>query len=103
MCSRMRSAILIATLLAAVDAGAADPSPDDLDFFEKRVRPVLVQHCFKCHGDKKQEAGLRLDSREGALKGGDSGAVIQAGKPEESLLVEAIGYGGDVRMPPKGK
>lgn len=89
--------------LLAAPGAAADPSPEEIEFFEKRVRPVLVQHCQKCHGDKKQEAGLRLDSGDGVLKGGDSGAAIEPGQPNESLLVEAIGYSGDIRMPPKGK
>ncbi|HLJ09774.1 MAG TPA: DUF1549 domain-containing protein, partial [Planctomycetaceae bacterium] len=82
---------------------AAEPSQGDVEFFENEVRPVLVQSCQKCHGDRKQEGGLRLDSREGLLKGGDSGPAVEAGKPDESLLVEAIGYAGDIKMPPKGK
>ena len=96
---------LLAT--SAALALAQDPSPapsaEDIEFFEKEVRPVLVQSCQKCHGDRKQEGGLRLDSRESLLKGGDSGSALAAGKPAESLLVEAIGYAGDIKMPPKGK
>jgi cytochrome c553 len=82
---------------------AAEPSAEDIEFFEKEVRPILVQSCQKCHGDRKQEGGLRLDSAAAILKGGDSGAVIAAGKPDESLLVEAIEYSGDIKMPPKAK
>src|SRR5262245_14686139 len=93
----------VVAALAANLAAAAEPSAEDMEFFEKQVRPVLVETCQKCHGDRKQEGGLRLDSRVGLLKGGDSGAAIEAGKPDESLLVEAIGHAGDIKMPPKGK
>src|SRR5690349_11416344 len=79
------------------------PSAEQVEFFEKRVRPVLVENCLGCHGEKKQEGGLRLDSRAGALKGGDSGAVLLAGKPDESDLIAAINYDGPVKMPPKQK
>ncbi|MEQ1826925.1 MAG: PSD1 and planctomycete cytochrome C domain-containing protein [Pirellula sp.] len=70
--------------------------------FEREIRPVLVSQCIKCHGEKKQEGGLRLDSRKGLLQGGDSGAAVVAGKPEESLLIEAIHHRG-LEMPPTGK
>src|SRR5262245_56495128 len=84
---------------------AADPpvSPQQAEFFEKRVRPVLVENCFSCHGEKKQEAGLRLDSREALLKGADGGEVVVSGKPDESELLEAIRQTGDLKMPPKAK
>ena len=59
-------------------------SPRDIVFFEKKIRPILVAHCYACHSDqaariKKLRGGLRLDNREGVLKGGDSGAVIVPG------------------------
>jgi len=59
-------------------------------YFEQHVRPLLLTHCVKCHGPKKQFAGLRLDSREGMLTGGESGAAIVVHKPDESLLIEAV-------------
>src|SRR5438309_1607678 len=96
----------LALFVAATTLGkvtAAEPSPEDVEFFEQQVRPVLIQSCSKCHGEAKQEGGLRLDSRAAAIKGGDSGAVIEPGKPEDSLLVEAIRYEGDIKMPPKAK
>ncbi|MFN0055487.1 MAG: PSD1 and planctomycete cytochrome C domain-containing protein [Planctomycetales bacterium] len=104
----MKRSFILLVLLAllagrSVRLVAAEPSPDDLDLFEKRIRPLLVEHCQKCHGANKQEAGLRLDSREAALQGGDSGPALEAGQPETSLLVEAVGYEGDIKMPPKGK
>ncbi|MFV2067683.1 MAG: DUF1549 domain-containing protein [Pirellulales bacterium] len=73
-------------------------------FFEIRVRPVLVAHCFECHGAKKQESGLRLDSRAGILRGGEGGRrIVEPGAPEKSPLVEAIAYQGDIQMPPDGR
>ncbi|WP_020473342.1 PSD1 and planctomycete cytochrome C domain-containing protein [Zavarzinella formosa] len=75
----------------------------ELEFFEKKVRPLLVTHCVGCHGEKKQQGGLRLDSREAALKGGDTGPAFVAKEPEKSLIVQAVNYLGDNKMPPKGK
>ncbi len=71
-------------------------------FFEQHVRPLLAQHCVTCHGEQKQESGLRLDSRAAMLKGGDSGPALVPLKPDESLIVEAIAYDG-LEMPPTGK
>lgn len=79
------------------------PPPAAIEFFEKQVRPVLVEHCFECHSDKKQRGGLRVDSRELLLKGTDNGPSIVPGKPDESRLIHAIRHEGDVAMPPKGK
>lgn len=77
---------------------------NDNDFFESRVRPLLVKHCQECHGAKKQESGLRLDSRGGWIKGGDRGSVVVVGQPERSLLIEAVKYkDSDLEMPPSGK
>ncbi len=73
------------------------------DFFEKEVRPILVEHCQSCHGAKKQESNLRLDSPTGLTNGGDSGPVIVANSPEQSLLIEVVRYGGAIKMPPRGK
>ncbi len=76
------------------------------EFFEKRVRPVLVERCYKCHSatSEKLKGGLHLDSRAGLLKGGDTRAALVPGEPEKSLFIEAIRYGNpDLQMPPKGK
>ncbi|MBX9627723.1 MAG: PSD1 and planctomycete cytochrome C domain-containing protein [Gemmataceae bacterium] len=86
--------------LVALSAGAP---PADERFFETKVRPVLVEKCVGCHGDKKQKGGLRLDTRAGLLAGGDGGPVAVAGKPADSPLVKAIRYAGDIKMPPDGK
>ncbi len=81
-------------------------SAADLDFFEKRVRPLLVQRCFECHSAKaeKLKGGLLLDSREAILAGGDSGPAAVVGDVEKSLVVQAIRYDHEsVQMPPAGK
>ena len=85
---------------------AAEFSPADIDFFEKRVRPVLVRRCFECHSTQaeKLRGGLLLDSRAAALKGGDTGPAILPGDVAKSPLVEAIGYQSEqLQMPPAGK
>src|SRR3954464_3941680 len=83
---------------------AAEPSAEDLRFFESAVRPLLVEQCLKCHGEKKQWSNLRLDSREAILKGGDTGPAAVPGKPEESLLIKAVRQtDGDLKMPKEGK
>ncbi len=75
----------------------------DAAVFENQVRPLLVEQCFKCHGEKKQESSLRLDSRAALLKGGENGPAISLDKPEDSDLLKVIGYRGEVQMPPKKK
>ena len=76
----------------------------DEDFFEARVRPVLVKHCQDCHGAKKQEGGLRLDSRDAWMRGGDRGEAIVAGEPDKSLLIQAVRHADpDLKMPPDNK
>lgn len=73
------------------------------DHFERHVRPLLIERCHKCHAGDEAKGGLRLDSRTAALKGGDTGAAIVAGKPEESLLLQAVRYENGLEMPPDGK
>jgi cytochrome c553 len=82
---------------------AATPNAAGLELFERDVRPIFVDTCQQCHGVKKQEGDLRLDSREAALRGGASGPAIVPAQPEKSLLVDAIHQQGDYKMPPKSK
>jgi hypothetical protein len=96
-------AVLLAVLVVVRPVPAAEPSPEAAAFFENQVRPLLAQSCFKCHGPKKQEAGLRLDSRQTILKGGERGPVVVPGAPERSLLLTAVSYQGDLKMPPGKK
>jgi mono/diheme cytochrome c family protein len=101
---RLLSAVLFAMAIAVPPTLAAD-SPDEkaqLKFFETKVRPLLAKHCFKCHGEKKDKGGLRMISRGSLLKGGESGASVVPGKPDESLLIEAVRYE-SLEMPPAGK
>jgi Protein of unknown function (DUF1549)/Protein of unknown function (DUF1553)/Planctomycete cytochrome C len=80
-------------------------SPDDMQFFEAKIRPVLADNCYKCHSRDadKIKGGLMLDTREGMLHGGDTGPAISPGKPEDSLMIDAISYkDADLQMPPKG-
>jgi mono/diheme cytochrome c family protein len=86
-------------------ADAEKPSPTEAaKFFETQVRPILSANCVSCHGGEKTRSGLKLTSRESLLKGGDHGPAVSSDKPEESLLLRAIGYTDDeLKMPPKGK
>ena len=109
--SRLASSIALLWAWACSVASAAEPPADNaapptaeaLEFFEKRVRPLLVMHCHKCHGAEEQKGGLRLDSRAGVLAGGDSGPAVVPGKTDEGLLLDAVAYGDLYQMPPSGK
>src|SRR5258707_7833421 len=95
-------------LAGAADAGklAATSNGDGLELFEKKIRPLLVERCYECHSaqSKKLKGGLRLDSRDGVLKGGDSGPVVIPGQPEKSLLIKAVRFTDeDLQMPPHHK
>ena len=93
------------TTLAVVVLGpatirASDSNSDNSAFFERRVRPLLARHCYSCHGSKKQEGGLRLDSADSLARGGDRGPVVVPGKPRTSLLLTAVERLGELKMPP---
>jgi len=93
-------ALSVATGWAADEA----PRPEPVRFFETSVRPILVEHCQKCHGAAKQWAGLRLDSREAILQGGESGPAATVGQPHESRLILAVLHDPNVSpMPPDAK
>ncbi len=82
----------------------AEPSAAQIDFFEKKIRPVLTEKCYSCHSleAEKVKAELLLDSQEGVLRGGESGAILVKGEPEKSRLIRAIRYTDpDLQMPPK--
>ncbi|MFT7643543.1 MAG: hypothetical protein ACI9G1_005309, partial [Pirellulaceae bacterium] len=97
------------TVVAVLNFSAhgAEPTRKGLDYFEAKIRPMLVTHCYQCHSagaaaKKNLKAELYLDTREGALKGGESGPAVVPGKPAESLLLKALKHDG-FEMPPKGK
>ncbi len=101
----MRTATAAWLLLfgSALAAGSdATPTSEEIQFFEAKVRPLLVAHCHECHGPKKQSQGLRLDTAAGLRAGGDTGLVVVPGKPDESRLVKAVRHE-DLKMPPKSK
>jgi uncharacterized protein DUF1549/uncharacterized protein DUF1553/cytochrome c/concanavalin A-like lectin/glucanase superfamily protein len=94
---------LVVTVHSFAATAAQAPDATASEFFEKRIRPLLTEQCFECHSHqaKKIKGGLVLDSREGLLAGGDTGAAIVPGEPDQSLLVKAIRYTDpDLQMPP---
>src|SRR5687768_13989629 len=102
---KLQFIVALATL-GAFPALAADFTPQQLEFFENKIRPVLAEQCYSCHSttSKKLKGSLFADSREGLLKGGDTGPAIVPGKPDESLLIKSLRYDHqDLQMPPKGK
>src|SRR5687768_7969321 len=102
----MRPALfpLLGLLACTTPTAAREASdPAKAEFFEKKIRPVLVEHCYACHSAKaeKVKGGLLLDSRAGLLKGGESGLVVMPGKPEASRLLTAVTYKDvELQMPP---
>jgi mono/diheme cytochrome c family protein len=104
----LRHAAVLGVAIAHASAGLAEPSddafsPEQVAFFESKIRPIFVEHCWKCHAND-EKGGLRLDSRDTALAGGDSGPAIVPGKPDESLMVTAVRYTDpSYQMPPSGK
>jgi cytochrome c553/mono/diheme cytochrome c family protein len=98
----MRPWFLVVFFAAPALAADSKPTAAAVEFFETKVRPVFVEKCLSCHGDKKQSGGLRLDSKASVLKGGEHGPAIVPGKASDSLLVKAIRHEGELKMPPKG-
>jgi hypothetical protein len=104
----MRHALLplaCAAALLSAPARTADPDPKGVEFFESKIRPVLVEQCYRCHSTQagKSKGGLTLDTRETTRRGGNTGPAVVPGKPEQSLLLAAIRHDGDLKMPPKTK
>ena len=95
-------------LLPMFACAETEPTPKQLEFFEKKIRPLLTEHCYKCHSEtaakaNKLKGGLQVDTKAGLLAGGDTGPAIVPGKAAESLLLKSIKYAGDSNMPPAGK
>lgn len=95
-------AILSCATTVHEHASSSEPSTTPLEHFEEHIRPLLVTRCLKCHGEKKQQGELRLDTRAALLTGGESGAAIVPGDPSESLLISAVSYDA-LEMPPDGQ
>ena len=99
--SLARAALIFVFPGSAVFAATVLP-PEQAEFFEKQIRPVLASECYECHDAKKQKGGLRLDYRDGWKKGGDSGDAIVPGDPAKSLLLKSIRHEDpDLKMPRK--
>jgi hypothetical protein len=99
---------VFAVLLSFGTSRAGEPGAEQTDFFEKRIRPVLVEKCYSCHSaeakaNHKLRGRLRLDSRAGLRTGGESGPALVPGKPGDSLLLHTLKHDGEIKMPPKGK
>src|SRR5262245_56433282 len=117
--SPLRGLTVAGALIAlALRAGAPGPAADpaaakrpaerrftaaEVALYEQQVLPILKANCLKCHGGEKTRGGLRLTSRAGVLKGGDSGPAVSLEKPGESRLLQAINYRDGLEMPPTGK
>lgn len=101
---RFLVAVCVMAMGLSAHADEVNWSEQQLAFFESKIRPVLVEHCYSCHAQDSKilRGGLLVDSRNGLLDGGDSGTTIVPGKPEESLLIEALKYE-SYEMPPEGK
>ena len=105
MTGRTLALLVLLVTGAAAPAQSQELSLEDLEHFESKIRPVLVERCYQCHGadPARIRAGLALVDAEGLRAGGDSGAVIVPGAPDDSLLVEVLRYEGPIQMPPDGR
>jgi hypothetical protein len=105
----MLPTVLLLALSSSAPVAAGEPDARRIEFFETKIRPVLVENCYQCHSadaekQKKLKAGLRLDTKAGMLAGGDGGAVLVPGKPDDGTLLKSLRYTDpDLQMPPKGK
>lgn len=102
-CPILRALVLGCFLLPC---SAAEPTREQLEFFENKIRPVLSRNCYQCHSvhAERVKGGLLLDSRAASLRGGDTGPAVVPGHPEQSLLIKAIRYtDSDLQMPPRKK
>ncbi|MBM3968893.1 MAG: DUF1549 domain-containing protein [Planctomycetes bacterium] len=95
--------LVLIALVMSPDLRAHEKSSEAEKLFESKIRPLLVERCHKCHTGDKPKGGLRLDSREGLLKGGETGLAIVGGKPDESRLMKAVRHQDGLAMPPDGK
>jgi cytochrome c553 len=102
--------LLVLSIASAAFAASAQVvhksiTPEQLEFFEQNIRPVLAEHCYECHSEEKgkNKGELTLDTRDGIRAGGDRGPAVVPGKPDESILINAIRQYGQLRMPPDSR
>jgi hypothetical protein len=102
---RLLALTLTPALMANAQVVHKSITPEQLEFFEQNIRPVLVEHCYECHSEEKgkNKGELTLDTRDGIRAGGDRGPAVVPGKPEESILINAIRQVGQLRMPPDSR
>lgn len=94
--TRLATVACAISVAASAPVGIAaniEPTAEQLAFFEQKIRPLLVENCYTCHSaDTNAQGGLRVDDRNGLLAGGNRGAAVVPGKPEESLLLQAVSH-----------
>lgn len=96
--------VLAAVSVSPLQAAEKEPDQQQIQFFEAKIRPLLIKHCYDCHGEDTQESDLRVDTFKGIAQGGKAGSLIVPGKPEQSLLITAVNYqSNDLQMPPDEK
>lgn len=105
---RTLASFLLVVAMITSQASAQSPDRKGIEFFETKIRPVLVEHCYQCHSEearknRKLKADFLLDTKAGLLKGGVTGPALIPGKPAESLLLKALRHDGDLQMPRNGK
>ena len=99
----MLGLVLATSVDPAILFSAEEFDKEGLEFYEKKIRPLLKQHCYRCHSEQAEmlEGDLYVDSRQGLLKGGKQGPAIEPGEPAKSLLIQAVKYEmDDLKMPP---
>ena len=96
----LRAGLIMALTMLTIPFQVHADESQSVEFFETNVRPLLVDVCVECHGEREQAGNLRLDSRRHALAGGDSGNAIHPGDPDRSLMIKAVRRDGDLQMPP---
>ena len=98
-------ALALSTAASRAQVAHKSITPEQLEFFEKNIRPVLVEHCYDCHSEEKgkSKGELTLDTRDGIRAGGDRGPAVVPGKPDDSILINAIRQTGQLRMPPDSR
>jgi mono/diheme cytochrome c family protein len=101
----LTACLVLICLFLPPAAPAVEAPPEAIEFFETKIRPLFVEHCYACHSaSEKIKGGLRLDAPTTLLKGGDSGPALFPGKPDDSLLIKAVRYADeDLQMPPNDK
>ena len=100
----MRFSIAALCLLASLTVSARELSSEQIEFFEKKIRPVLVRYCYECHGEERQESDLRLDNYKDLMRGGATGPAVVANNLDESLIIHVLMYEDEeLQMPPEQK